>query len=347
VFPEWYWQRLQAMVDFTAALMKPDGMVPQIGDQDSGRFVRFTTSASCEIPVAPEESRDHRHLLAVGGALFSRSDWKSIGERNELDGSLVTAGIDLAAVPRVDQSIATDANPIEQRSTEASTTMFPDAGVCILRSSSIRVTSCCRPAEVGAPTGHRHEDQLSFELNALGKDFIVDPGSGVYTADPGVRNTLRSSSHHNGIQIEGITPGGHNKGSSGLFSSTDSGWLTSCASTGSGNFTCEQTGHGVSIRRTFRVEGSTLEIQDELNGPHQSRATLVLHPSVTMQRQDEANTVILERDSVRIRISYPDQVSPIQTEPGLFSPHYGTTVATTRIIFQRNTRSAVVQFQIM
>lgn len=38
-FPAWYQQRLDRMLDFVAAYTRPDGLAPQIGDNDDGRFL--------------------------------------------------------------------------------------------------------------------------------------------------------------------------------------------------------------------------------------------------------------------------------------------------------------------
>ena len=38
-FPAWYRERLDRMLDFTAAYTRPDGLAPQIGDNDDGRFL--------------------------------------------------------------------------------------------------------------------------------------------------------------------------------------------------------------------------------------------------------------------------------------------------------------------
>lgn len=51
--------------------------------------------------------------------------------------------------------------------------------------------------------GHAHCDQLAFVLSVRGNDFIVDRGTGIYTADSGLRNQLRSTESHNTLQVNG------------------------------------------------------------------------------------------------------------------------------------------------
>jgi len=95
-FPAWYWERLEKMAEFTLHLTKPNGRVPQIGDNDSGRFLklqpvyhlmtvgeakaRYLNLAGYDdlpedslYPV--EDHLDHRHLVGAANALFQRPDF--------------------------------------------------------------------------------------------------------------------------------------------------------------------------------------------------------------------------------------------------------------------------------
>jgi heparinase II/III-like protein len=57
--PDWYRGRLEQMLGFVRDHMRPDGLAPQIGDADDGRF----------LPLADygRDPRDHRHLFAQAG----------------------------------------------------------------------------------------------------------------------------------------------------------------------------------------------------------------------------------------------------------------------------------------
>ena len=41
IFPKQYWERIERAIEFTMHLSKPNGEVPQIGDNDSGRFLKL------------------------------------------------------------------------------------------------------------------------------------------------------------------------------------------------------------------------------------------------------------------------------------------------------------------
>ena len=44
IFPAWYWERLEKAVEFTNNILKPNGDAAQIGDNDSGRFLKVWPS---------------------------------------------------------------------------------------------------------------------------------------------------------------------------------------------------------------------------------------------------------------------------------------------------------------
>ena len=118
-FPRWYFERLERMCEFVAHIIKPDGHVPQVGDNDSGRFLRFDgpyqqmTAAQArarydnladydglpdDAPYWDEDHLDHRGLLASIGALLGRDDLLGIAGEGWLEAEVIR-GLIAAADP--------------------------------------------------------------------------------------------------------------------------------------------------------------------------------------------------------------------------------------------------------
>lgn len=108
-FPAWYLERLERMAEFTLHITRPDRRIPQIGDNDSGRFLKLfpvyrrLTLAEAraryvnlegydELPADgaywDEDHLDHRHLVAAINGLFDREDFSAFA-KNAVESQLV------------------------------------------------------------------------------------------------------------------------------------------------------------------------------------------------------------------------------------------------------------------
>ncbi len=97
-FPPWYIERLEKMAEFVMHTAKPDGIAPQIGDNDSGRFLKLhpvfrkmTVKEARELYASlvgyhelpddcihwDESQLDQRHLVGAINGLFRRDDFTS------------------------------------------------------------------------------------------------------------------------------------------------------------------------------------------------------------------------------------------------------------------------------
>lgn len=135
-FPPAFLDRLAAAAEFTLAIRRPDERVPQIGDNDSGRFVHLDPAGALatvetsvrryasldgydELPpgetVFAFDPLDHRHLLGALGALLGRSDLVAAAGSYRIDAEIVGAlcargagtGSRRAPDPRPSGSLAT------------------------------------------------------------------------------------------------------------------------------------------------------------------------------------------------------------------------------------------------
>jgi hypothetical protein len=178
--PELFLRRFAAMIEFTTAVTRPDGSVPQIGDNDDGRFLPLDGYAS----RAPH---DHRGIVAAGARLLGRDDLESAGGDRDWE-ALWLFG------PR--------SGPIACSTAPASGRVFRDSGFCVLRCEDAHITVPCGRVGTSGIGNHSHNDVLSVCIWAAGREWITDPGTGTYTGDPALRNHFRSTAAHATVQID-------------------------------------------------------------------------------------------------------------------------------------------------
>lgn len=182
-----FMDRLERMLEFVLTITRPDGTVPQIGDNDNGRLHRL------KVWDPPErEWIDFRYLLAIGAVLFERKDFAQAA------GDQWQEAIWLLGKPAAGlrQSTEDDHSPLHLRMHQ-----FADAGICVVRHDDWHMTVSAGPVGQKGRGGHAHNDQLSFELYANDQAWIVDPGTYVYTSDYEARHLFRSTGYHNTPQV--------------------------------------------------------------------------------------------------------------------------------------------------
>ena len=66
-----YTDRLTTMAAYLVGVLRPDGLMPQVGDADDGRLHIFTRYATWQ-------RHDARHVLAPAGRLLGRPEWSAL-----------------------------------------------------------------------------------------------------------------------------------------------------------------------------------------------------------------------------------------------------------------------------
>ena len=187
IFGVEYVARLYKMFDAVLYLLKPNGRMPQVGDNDNGQFMK----------LYPREVLDMRYLLALGAVFFKEPKWK-IKEFFGSDEDIVEAMI-LYGEKGVEIWNSLEWNSLKNVSSKA----FSDSGWYIMRNNKDYCIIPCGLNGQNGKGGHCHNDKLSFELCIDGEDIIVDPGTYVYTPLPEWRNKFRSTAYHNTVIIDG------------------------------------------------------------------------------------------------------------------------------------------------
>jgi hypothetical protein len=183
-----YVDRLYKMFDAVLYLLKPNGRMPQIGDNDNGQFIK----------LYPREVLDMRYLLALGAIFFKEPKWK-IKEFFESDEDIAEI---LILFGEKGKSIwdSLEWNSLKNINSKA----FNNSGWYVMRNNKDYCIISCGPDGQNGNGGHAHNDKLSFELMLNGKDIIIDPGTFIYTPYPEWRNKFRSTLYHNTLIIQNV-----------------------------------------------------------------------------------------------------------------------------------------------
>jgi len=181
--PDEYKNRVRKMFEFSLYCIKPDGRIPQIGDNDNGRFLIFSKRSILE----------HKYLLSFAAIYYRESMFNVLGIDLDEEAYWVFGPEAKGIFDNV---------PLRKDLVESKD--FPDAGWYIIRKGNDYCFISCGPNGQNGNGGHAHNDKLSFELILNGHDIIVDPGTYVYTSYPEERNNFRSTGYHNTANFSGF-----------------------------------------------------------------------------------------------------------------------------------------------
>ena len=177
--------KLADMLDHLMWITRPDGSTPLIGDDDGGQLIKLGVRAT----------DDFRDTLATGAALFGHGDLKAVAGKAPAE-LLWLLGPD--GLSRYDH--------LKGEPSNQSSRAFKSSGYYVMRDGwaedSSSVVIDCGP-HGSLACGHAHSDALAFEFAALGKTWLVDPGTFTYTGDSQARDEFRTTDAHNTISVDG------------------------------------------------------------------------------------------------------------------------------------------------
>jgi hypothetical protein len=304
--PHGFLRKLFRMFECTAAYMDHMGNAPQVGDNDSGRFLILEDD--------PREN-NHRYLLDLGERLFnyrfrSQSPDRSRAFRDRL--------------PRI-EVVNTRALGIEGRSTDTSIA-FQAGGLYLLKNEEISCSVAAFPCGQNGRGGHNHKDTFSFTLSFKGHPIVVDPGTGTYTRYRKRREAFRSTAAHNTVQL----------GDLDLFPSPDDDrWampFSSEVDVREVSFTSRCSQLTLSHRyfphteviRTVKVKPDRVQIMDRI---HTSldvipRASFLLAPDLEGMSGEHPSIAFRKRGQKWHLVVCSVGRSHLDLVPGMYSPSY-------------------------
>ena len=184
-FPPAYRTRLEHMVEFLVHSAWPSSRQPMTGDADGGQV----------FALSPRTPNDHRGTLSTAAVYFHRGDFRSRA------GSFHQETLWLMG-----PQAALEFSRLEPQPPSETSRVFSNAGLVSLRGdwtdkSPLLLFDAGRQGM--GPCAHGHADALSFLCSADGIDWLIDPGTFVYTSAKPWRDFFRSTRAHNTVVVDG------------------------------------------------------------------------------------------------------------------------------------------------
>ena len=300
IFPEWFWERLAKALRFTSDLLHEDGTIPQIGDNDSGRFLKLHPVYD----IVSEQEAVARYMNlsfpARENALYYDENilnnehlneaYRILCHHDDVPLNFETIVLQLLAkkIPAI--SLAShfmsarndlcvqellDTLPLvgldrqeyhfpKPKEDISAIRCYPYAGmgIYIFKSSHLYMTVRCGEVGQNGNGGHAHNDQLSITLRIDGEDIIVDPGTYLYTPLPERRDEFRATAAHFTIQKEGLEQNPWHPGQVGLFSMAHEATFAKVLLLIKNAIVMEHSGFGEKVYRVVEILENEVWIRD-------------------------------------------------------------------------------------
>ncbi|MBT5515749.1 MAG: alginate lyase family protein [Rhodospirillaceae bacterium] len=304
-FPGSHFSALERMATFTAKVSKPNKLVVQIGDNDSGRFVKIGLGHLT--PDGDEVHLDHNGFVAMAAGLFARPEFEDIAEPEHAversfiqslsGGVILPAAVDYPsfASPSAPHHPNSEDNPKQCETVldlssyavlaNIKTHAYPDFGIYIWRSERLFLSIRCGPLGQNGRGGHDHNDQLAIELNIDGEDWVADPGSYVYTASHKHRDAYRSVHAHAAPKFGAHEPGRFNLGMFRLGNQAQA----QCLSFSEQSFLGVHFGFSQAVYRALKITDTAITLRDSFGAPPvwttPADETLSVHSPVELRKR--------------------------------------------------------------
>jgi|GEM_PF-2611608 len=177
-------QRLYMMCDVLYYIIKPNGNIPQLGDNPTLHFMK----------AYPVRTLQLYPYLYAASLFFEEPKWAFSEFRDREDAFCETALLfGRSGIEKIKSFPAGSVTGIPNKD-------FRDNGWFALRFQDNYCFVSAGGVGKSTQACYAHNDKLSYELCLQGEDIIVDPGSYTYY-DLKERNTFRGTSYHNTIAV--------------------------------------------------------------------------------------------------------------------------------------------------
>jgi hypothetical protein len=153
--------------EYIACYTRPDGFAPLVGDNDSGKVLRW----GCD----KGPNNDHRNLVMIIDAILQK-----------------------------DEVVQTNLMKRTGKKPYSTSVAFESSGVFLLRNQKHYLLIKNGRIGTSGKGPHNHNDNLHIEVCIDSIPYLTDPGTFSYARSVSNRNLMRSNKYHNTIQIDDI-----------------------------------------------------------------------------------------------------------------------------------------------
>lgn len=202
--------------------------------------------------------------------------------------------------------------------------LFSHSGYAILRAPDVQLVFDAGALGPAFCPGHGHADTLSFELYALNKPRLIDPGTYQYQAGTW-RAYFRGTAAHNTLQVDELDSGE-------VSSSFRVGRMANARLWTEGTWLCgEHDGYTrlsqpITHTRKLKLEPDrTLHLRDEIRGRGEHTYTLYFHLTPDAQPTLANNTALIRfADNVTLHLAITNGTGTLKIIEGWYSPTWYT-----------------------
>lgn len=307
--------RLKKAILFTQTMVHFADEIPQIGDNDSGRFMKLTPEYIIKNNILSEKENSHDHLLGLASAIFHDKNLEKFRNNFPLE------NIYEQSVYEPDASeLCAGSNSNEH---------FSDFGITIYKKT--RYSCAIRAGNIGqkGKGGHAHNDQLSCVIAVDGVIVFTDPGTYLYTPLWQERNRFRSTSMHNTLAVQSMEQNNWVSGPGDvLFWMLGDKSQTKIIEYGENTYKAEHYGYGIPHQRTLTFSDTQIIGTDICDIQKEKALHFHIAPAWNIEQITPLNVQLTHND---IQVTFSADL-PISVQDSLFSEGYGKIQQTSQLI---------------
>lgn len=320
-----FWKRIIKIIEFTDRILLEDGKTINIGDADSGRFLKFTND-------------DFIWLKSLCSQVFLQDI--------DINGNSVQL-IENYIFKEVSDKIRFKANHLRLNISEENRfiSSFNDFGLYILQNQYFRLFFRCGSIGQRGKGGHSHNDQLSIILLLNDFPVFVDTGTYVYTGNHKMRNLFRSTEMHNTLSINGLEQNRWNAGNKDeLF------WMKDTSKAELIEISMKKIagvhyGYGDITERIIILNDLVILGQDFCSLEYEKKINFHLNPLIEDIKSISNNVVEFVSKENKIRISTDDGLICVQES--LYSPEYGVIKTNKKVVIVSNKKKVKWKIEVL